>query len=210
MGLKRCGYLFISFTFLCFVRYFKLIILLNFPKDKPKAPDHGSGAFKKIVYTPKCSLLNLSISSAMIGSTCANMLEEPEAMLELAEVIGEYRFKYAKLLVDYMKPDIILSHDDWGNKTNLFMSPGTWRTIIKPQFVKMYKYIKDNGVLIMHHADSYLEPIVEDMVELGIDIWQGVLPTNNIQKIQKQLGGRMTLMGGIDSVIDRADTPEDE
>ena len=30
------------------------------------------------------------------------------------------------------------------------------------------KYMKDNGVLIMHHADSYCEPIVEDMVELGI------------------------------------------
>jgi len=142
--------------------------------------------------------------------TLVNLLEEPDAMMELAEVIGEFRFEYAKLLVDYMKPDIILSHDDWGNKNNLFMHPDTWRKIIKPQYVKMYKYMKDHDVLIMHHSDSYCEPIVEDMVELGIDIWQGVLPSNDIPKIQKQLNGRMALMGGIDSVIDRSDAPEEE
>ena len=142
--------------------------------------------------------------------TLMNFLMEPEAMLELAEAIGEFRFQYTKLLVDNLKPDAIISHDDWGSKKSMFMSPEVWREIIKPQYVRMYKYMKDNGVIILHHADSFCEPIVEDMVELGIDIWQGVLPTNDINKIQEQLGGRMTLMGGIDSVIDQIDISEEE
>ena len=62
----------------------------------------------------------------------------------------------------------------------------------------------------MHHADSFLEPIVEDMAEIGIDIWQGVLPTNNIAAISEKVGDRMMLMGGIDSVIDREDATEEE
>ena len=41
-------------------------------------------------------------------------------------------------------------------------------------------------------------------------IWQGVLPTNNIQAISEKVGDRMLLMGGIDSVIDRADATEEE
>jgi uroporphyrinogen-III decarboxylase len=127
-------------------------------------------------------------------------------MKELIAAIGEFRFKYLKLLVDNLKPDIILSHDDWGSKHTLFMSPATWREMIKPFYFKMYNYAHDNGVLIMHHSDSFLEPIVEDMVELGIDIWQGVLPQNNIPKVQKQLAGRMVLMGGIDAAI--VDWPE--
>ena len=48
------------------------------------------------------------------------------------------------------------------------------------------------------------------MAELGVDIWQGVLPTNDIPKLKKQLGGRMTLMGGIDSKVDRVDATEEE
>lgn len=145
-----------------------------------------------------------------IEDACVNTILEPEALHELLDVIGEYRFAYTKLLVDNLHPDIIISHDDWGNKTSLFISPEAWREFIKPQFVKMYKYMKDNGVIVIHHADSYCEPIAEDMVELGVDLWQGVLPTNNILKLQKELNGRMTLMGGIDSWIDRVDSTEEE
>lgn len=141
---------------------------------------------------------------------CIDFKLEPEATLELLEAIGEYRFQYTKLVVDNLHPDIIISHDDWGSKYSLFMSPDDFRTFIKPQYKKMYDYMKEHGVIIMHHADSYCQPIVEDMVDLGIDVWQGVLNTNDIPAICEQLNGRMTLMGGIDSVIDRADTPEEE
>jgi hypothetical protein len=59
------------------------------------------------------------------------------------------------------------------------MSPGL-REMIKPQYFKDLRLRQGARRLIMHHADSFLEPIVEDMVELGIDIWQGVLPQNDI------------------------------
>ena len=140
-----------------------------------------------------------------------NFLLEPEDMMDLCNAIGEYRYQYMKLIVDNIKPDIMLSPDDWGSKQSLFVSPDTWREFIKPQYVKTYGYMKERGIVIMHHADSFMEPIVEDMVELGIDIWQGALPENDIPKLQKQLAGRMTLMGGIDaSIVDRADSTEEE
>ena len=139
-----------------------------------------------------------------------NLLLEPESMKELIDAIAEYRFQYAKLLVDNLHPDIILSHDDWGSKTSLFMQPDTWREYFKEHYRRIYGYMHDHGVLVMHHADSFLEPIIEDMVEIGVDVWQGVLPENNIVEMQKQLDGRMTLMGGIDATIDRVDATEEE
>ena len=138
------------------------------------------------------------------------MLAEPEAADELLETIYEYRSAYAKLLIDNLQPDAILSHDDWGTKTSLFMSPDTWRSLFKNRYRRFYKKFKDVGTLVIHHADSYCEPIVEDMAEIGIDIWQGVLPQNDIPKIQKILDGRMALMGGIDSaVVDSKDATEE-
>ena len=143
--------------------------------------------------------------------TLVNFLIEPEAMHELCQVIGEFRFNYAKLIVDNLKPDVMLSHDDWGSKTNLFMRPETWREFIKPQYEKTYQYIHDQGVKIIHHSDSFLEPIIEDMVDLKIDVWQGGLPQNDIPAILKQLDGRMTLMGGLDAgIVDREDSTEEE
>jgi hypothetical protein len=140
-----------------------------------------------------------------------NFLAEPEAMHELLDAICEYRRTYARLLIENFKPDVILSHDDWGTKTNLFMSPDAWREFLKPLYAKLYADFHEGGVIVMHHADSYLEPIVEDLVEIGVDIWQGVLPQNDIPAIQERAGGRLALMGGIDAaVVDRADATEAE
>ena len=84
-----------------------------------------------------------------------NLLLEPESMQELVDAIAEYRFQYAKLLVDNLHPDIILSHDDWGSKTSLFMQPDIWRQFFKEHYRRIYGYMHDHGVLVMHHADYF-------------------------------------------------------
>lgn len=139
-----------------------------------------------------------------------NLYLYPDEMHALIDVITEFRLQYMKLIVENLHPDAIVSHDDWGSENSLLMSPDTWRTFFKAPYKKLYDYLHENGVLVIHHADSFLEPIVEDMVEIGIDIWQGVLPSNDIVSIFEKLGGRMAMMGGIRSVIDRADATEEE
>ena len=37
------------------------------------------------------------------------------------------------------------------------------------------------------------------MIDMGIDIWQGVMTSNNIPELIKEYGGKITFMGGIDS-----------
>ena len=37
------------------------------------------------------------------------------------------------------------------------------------------------------------------MIEMGIDIWQGVMTSNNIPELIKKYGGQIAFMGGIDS-----------
>ncbi len=138
-----------------------------------------------------------------------NLMIEPEATKELIGAIAEYRFTYAKLIVDNLHPDAILSHDDWGSHDNLFYSPDTWRGFFKEHYRRIYGYMKDHDVIVLHHADSYCQPIAKDMAEIGIDVWQGCLSSNDIVAIQEELDGSMTIMGGIDSIVDRADQTED-
>lgn len=76
---------------------------------------------------------------------------------------------------------------------------------------KIYKFWKDNGVeVIIHHSDSYGETLIPEMIEMGIDVWQGALSTNNLPKIAEEYKGKLTIMGGINNgIIDTADwTPE--
>ena len=90
------------------------------------------------------------------------------------------------------------------------MKPEMWREFFKEPYRRFYGYIRSRGVIAIHHADSYLVPIVDDMAEIGIQVWQGVLPENDIPALQAHLNGRLTLMGGFGAAIDRKDaTPED-
>ena len=142
--------------------------------------------------------------------TLTNLYEHPQEMHALIDYITTYRLLYVKLLIDNLRPDVIFSHDDWGTKDALFMKPEMWREFFKEPYRRFYGYIRSRGVIAIHHADSYLAPIVEDMVEIGIQVWQGVLPENDIPALQQKLHGRLVLMGGMGAAIDRADAAPEE
>ncbi len=139
-----------------------------------------------------------------------NLYDHPQEMHELIDYITEFRLTYVKHLIENLKPDVLFSHDDWGTKDALFMKPEMWREFFKEPYRRFYGYIREQGVIAIHHADSYLAPIVEDMAEIGIQVWQGVLPENDIPALQQRLKGRMVLMGGIGAAIDREDAGEEE
>ena len=143
-------------------------------------------------------------------NTLTALYEHPEEMHELIEYITEYRLRYVQLLIDNLQPDVIFSHDDWGTKSALFMKPDMWRAFFKEPYRRFYGYIRSRGCIAVHHADSYLADIVDDMADIGIQVWQGTLPENDIPALQRRLKGRLVLMGGMGAAIDRADaTPEE-
>ncbi len=142
--------------------------------------------------------------------TLTNLYEHPDEMHELIEYIADYRIQYVKMLIDGLHPDAVFSHDDWGAKEALFMKPEMWREFYKEPYRRFYGYIRSRGVITIHHADSYLVPIIEDMQEVGIQVWQGTLPENDIPALQKKLKGGLVLMGGIGAAIDRPDSTEEE
>lgn len=137
--------------------------------------------------------------------TLMGFLLEPEAMHGLIDAITEYKLTYLRLIVENVHPDAIISHDDWGTQKSLFFSKEVWERFFREPYRKLYGYLHDNGVIVIHHSDSFLEPIAQECKEIGIDVWQGVIPSNDIVRLGSELKGSLGLMGGIDSIIDRKD-----
>jgi hypothetical protein len=151
-------------------------------------------------------------SHAMMGFEDAlmNYLIEPEAMYELLSAYADWKIKGALLTIDAVHPDIIVNFDDWGNKTQLFLPPPVWREILKPLNKRFFEAIRSRGVLVMNHCDCHAEEVCEDMAEIGIDIWQGPTPENDIPGVIKRTGGKLFMFGGVDmSKIDRPDATEE-
>lgn len=135
-----------------------------------------------------------------------NYMTEPDEMYALLSAYADWKIQAARMVIDELHPDIIHSHDDWGSKERMFLPPAVWREIIKPQYERYYGYIKSRGVLVQHHCDGVANEVCEDMVDLGIDMWQGVLPQNDIKDVIERTGGKICIMGGLD--MQKIDFPE--
>ncbi|MDP4159190.1 MAG: uroporphyrinogen decarboxylase family protein [Bacillota bacterium] len=139
----------------------------------------------------------MGIEDALMG-----LYEEPELMKELIDYVVEYELAYAKEVIDHIHPDALFHHDDWGSQKSTLISPAMFEEFFLPAYKKVYGFWKANGVeLIVHHSDSYAATFVPFMIEMGIDIWQGAMTTNNIPELIKQYGGQISFMGDIDSGV---------
>jgi len=127
-------------------------------------------------------------------------LEYPEQMKDLIKYLVDWELKLLEGILTHLKPDAIFHHDDWGTEKTTFMSPNMFADFFVEPYKQIYSYCKQNGVeLVIHHADSYAATLVPYMIEMGIDIWQGCMYSNNLPELIKKYGGKITFMGGIDN-----------
>jgi len=124
----------------------------------------------------------------------------PDEMKDLIKYLVDWEMELLEGILTHLKPDAIFHHDDWGSERSTFMSPGMFADFFVEPYKQIYGYCKQNGVeLIIHHGDSYAATLVPYMIEMGIDIWQGCMYSNNIPELIRKYGGKITFIGGIDN-----------
>lgn len=138
------------------------------------------------------------------------LMTEPEASKELVEYIASWEIQYAQMQIDRISPDALFRHDDWGSSKSTLFSPAIFEEVFLPAYKRLYAWYKENGIeIIVHHNDSYSATLVPYMIEMGIDVWQGVMSTNNTPELIKKYGGKISFFGDIDNVVvDVADWTE--
>jgi uroporphyrinogen decarboxylase len=96
--------------------------------------------------------------------------------------------------------DILCFYGDVGGQSNMLMSPKMWRQWIRPRWDVIFKSIRrvNRNVKIFLHSCGYIEPIIPDFIELGLDILNPIQPeTMDPIKIKRRYGDRLSLWGGI-------------
>ncbi|MGI6108424.1 MAG: uroporphyrinogen decarboxylase family protein [Eubacteriaceae bacterium] len=131
-----------------------------------------------------------------------NYYEEPEAMHAFIDRLTQYELDWAQEVWDHLHPEVIFHHDDWGGQRTTFMSPEMFDEFILPAYKKIYGKYKELGVkYIVHHCDSYAATLVPEMIDMGVDVWQGCMTTNNVPELIEKYGEKITFMGDIDSGV---------
>jgi hypothetical protein len=127
------------------------------------------------------------------------MLEEPEASLALLNAITDYKIRLLGYIKKYFNPDIVTNYDDVATEKGLFMSPATYRTLIKPQHKRFNDAVKDLGMIPFQHTCGRCEDIMGDYIEEGAYAWSAAQPMNDIVAIQEKYADKIAVIGGFDS-----------
>ena len=171
--------------------------LWNVCKDMYAAVD-GAKAYKATFIAP--GLFEQSHHLCSIEQALMNYLEYPDEMHDLIRYLTDWELELAEGICANLHPDAIFHHDDFGSEKNSFLRPSVFEDFFLDAYRQIYGYYHDHGVeLVIHHSDSYCANIVPIMIEMGIDVWQGCMHSNDVPELIRQYGGRMTFMGEIDN-----------
>jgi uroporphyrinogen decarboxylase len=99
--------------------------------------------------------------------------------------------------------DMIYFYDDVATQQALLISRDMWRRFIKPRHAKLIDLAKSRGLQVMYHSDGALFPLLQELVDMGVDVINpvqadaaGMQP----ETLKRELGGRLAFHGGIDIV----------
>ena len=95
---------------------------------------------------------------------------------------------------------IIYTGDDFAHKLGPMISPQDFKTIFFPPLCRVMRGYKDRGLYIIKHTDGAIMPLIDMIVDSGIDCLDPIDPTAgmDIAEIKKKYGQRIALKGNVD------------
>lgn len=135
-----------------------------------------------------------------IGRATYYMRKDPQF---IHEVMGEY----AKTNLEMIKRlaeagvDVVFYFDDLGFKGRSIFSIKNFQKFILPYYKKIYDACKKNGIFIVQHSCGYIDKLLPDMVNAGLDCIQSLEPASGVDlaHLKNTLGDRLSFMGGMDA-----------
>lgn len=135
---------------------------------------------------------------------CMDLVAEPEITEFILGKITDFCWEYANRFFEAGKGKIHLTQvtDDYGSQSNLMISAAAYRKWFKPIQKRFIDLAHSAGILVMHHDDGAIRPIIPDLVELGVDILnpiQHVCPGMEMAGLKRDFGHALCFHGAVDN-----------
>ena len=128
-----------------------------------------------------------------------DLYDNPDLVTALLDTVNNTMIEAARRLAQ-AGVDILRLGDDVGSQRAMLMSPATWRQWFKPRLGALMRAAKEvkPDILIFFHSDGYLEPIIPDLIEIGLDILNPVQPEcMDPAELKRKYGDRLSFWGAI-------------
>ena len=124
---------------------------------------------------------------------------EPERVHEISRMIIDYKKRVMERALQ-MGADIGLTGDDYCHRQAPMMSPAHFDDFIQPYLAEMVEVTHAAGAPFAKHTDGNSWPILQSMVDAGIDAIDPLEPIAHmdIGEVKEAYGDRIALCGNVD------------
>jgi len=129
----------------------------------------------------------------------ADWAEDEEYAMTLLDTITDISCGIAR---QYARAgvDVLQLGDDVGIQHSLLMSAATWRRWLKPRLKRIIDAAREirSDLLIWYHSDGYVEPLIPELIEIGVQVLNPVQPESmDPAALKQRFGDRLAFWGTI-------------
>lgn len=96
--------------------------------------------------------------------------------------------------------DIVITGDDVAGQKGMLMKLEMWREFLKPRLAATVRAVKRarSDTFVFYHSDGNVEPVIPDLIEIGIDILNPVQPEcMDPAALKRKFGDRLSFWGTV-------------
>jgi hypothetical protein len=109
------------------------------------------------------------------------MYDEPDAVHELLDYICDYDIWIVENYVKHYKGiDVMGFGDDNATEINPFISYPMFKEFLLPRYKRVATKLKENGKIVSYHNCGRCEDFMDDMVDIGVQMWNCATPVNDL------------------------------
>jgi uroporphyrinogen decarboxylase len=135
------------------------------------------------------------------------LYERPEIVERILSRILEIYLSTYSAFLEAVGPyvQVVETADDIGTQSSLIMSPESYRQFIKPLEKQLYNRIHElaPNAFLFRHSDGALSPVMEDLIEVGVDILNPVQTSASgmaAPELKAAFGDRLCFHGAIEGL----------
>jgi len=123
----------------------------------------------------------------------------PTFAKKIVETSTEYNIELAKAMID-LGADAIMSGDDYAYNQGPMMSQAHFKEFVFPYLKKVVDVVHRRGIPFLKHTDGYLWPILDMLVNTGVDALHPIEPQAkmSLRDVKDKYGDALCLMGNVD------------
>lgn len=133
---------------------------------------------------------------------CIALLDDEKLVADIFEKVANIQFHALEEIFKMPHVGGVFIVDDLAFGSGPMIAPEAFRDHVFPWYKEISRRCHEKGLLYLQHTDGDIRPLMEDLIDIGLDGLHPIDPTClDIVEMKEKYGGRICLLGNVSNEL---------